>query len=64
MTEYIVKETDYPLAAKQEIVGELIRCKDCKWRDDCGHWLGCPVLNTDDDNFCSYAERRTDERQT
>lgn len=38
-----------------------IRCKACRWRDDYGHWLGCPVLNTDDDNFCSYAERRTDE---
>ena len=38
-----------------------IRCKDCRWRDDYGHWLGCPVLNTDDDNFCSYAERRTDD---
>ena len=40
---------------------EIIRCKDCRWRDDYGHWLGCPVLNTDDDNFCSMAERRTDD---
>ena len=39
---------------------EIIRCKACRWRDDYGHWLGCPVLNTDDDNFCSYAERKTD----
>lgn len=39
----------------------IIYCKDCKWRNDFGHWLGCPVLNVDDDNFCSMAERRTDE---
>ena len=30
---------------------EIIRCKDCRWRDDYGHWLGCPVLNTDDYNL-------------
>ena len=39
---------------------EVVRCKECRWRDDFGHWLGCPVLNVDDDNFCSMAERRTD----
>ena len=31
MAEYIVKETAYPLVTRQEIVGELIRCKDCKY---------------------------------
>lgn len=31
MSEYIVKETNYPLASGQEVVGELIRCKDCKY---------------------------------
>jgi hypothetical protein len=30
MSEYIVRETDCGLATKQEIVGELVRCKDCK----------------------------------
>ena len=39
MAEYIVKETAYPLVTRQEIVGELIRCKGCKhqikeWRTD------------------------------
>lgn len=29
MSEYIVKETGYPGAIKQEIVGELVRCKYC-----------------------------------
>ena len=45
----------------QMAYAQPIRCKACRWRDDYGHWLGCPVLNTDDDNFCSMAERRTDE---
>lgn len=31
MSEYIVRETGYPGTIKQEIVGELVRCKDCKW---------------------------------
>lgn len=43
-----------------EDVQPVVRCKDCVWRDEFGHWLGCPILNTDDDNYCSYAERRTD----
>ena len=32
MSEYIVRETGYPGAVKQEVVGELVRCKDCKHR--------------------------------
>ena len=35
---------------------KVIHCKDCRWRNDYGHWLGCPVLNTDDNNYCSFAE--------
>lgn len=31
MNEYIVKETGYPGALKQEIVQELVRCRDCMW---------------------------------
>lgn len=31
MSEYIVRETGYPGAIKQETVGELVRCKDCRW---------------------------------
>ena len=81
MAEYIVKEAAYPLATRQEIVGELIRCKECKhqikeWRADkrlknkgymvcgcdvvgdaCGFW----ALLGQDEDYCSYAERRTDE---
>lgn len=39
---------------------EIIRCKDCKYYDG----SPCEIVdwyNTSDD-FCSYAERRTDER--
>ena len=44
---------------------EIVRCKDCKHRDpedkkcDCGmQWCVFPKR---DDDFCSYAERKTDE---
>ena len=33
MSEYIVRETGYPGAVKQEVMGELVRCKDCKYFD-------------------------------
>ena len=45
---------------------EIIRCKDCKHFDiinqpfDMKHCRGFGVM-TDDDDFCSRAERRTDE---
>lgn len=29
MAEYIVRETGFPGTIKKEIVGELVRCKDC-----------------------------------
>ncbi len=45
---------------------EIIRCKDCKYYDPiyannegvCGHWNA----KTENNAYCSYAERRTDER--
>ena len=40
------------------VVGELIRCKDCKWhntdKDEC--WLS--GLDTDGYEYCSWAERK------
>ena len=30
--EFIVLEIGYPGATKQEVVEELVRCKDCKYR--------------------------------
>lgn len=65
--EYITKETFYPLATKQEIVGNLIRCRKCKW------WSGeeyreCRSPNWDTGTgeyfitpagfYCGWAERK------
>ena len=66
MAEYIVKETSYSLGnrqeaigveTQQEVIGELIRCKDCKYYDPNDH---CFLQGAEADDFCSYAERRTD----
>ena len=64
MSEYIVRETDYGLATKQEIVGELVRCKDCRWQGDDEH---CPVCNCcgreelpNGEWYCADGERKTD----
>ena len=47
-----------------EVVGELIRCKDCRWYiesdvfkgKDCTHFSGLKHPNPDD--YCSYCERK------
>lgn len=46
---------------------QIIRCKECRHRDEfgcCKYWvgltMGMPTTATDDDDFCSYAERRTE----
>lgn len=62
MSEYIVRETGYPGQLKQEIVGELVRCKDCKYNSClpehgnacCDTFYGM----TDQMGFCHYGERR------
>lgn len=56
MSEYIVRETGYPGQLKQEIVGELVRCKDCKHYGD-DHFCCYPWCTTPE-NFCSRGERR------
>ena len=41
---------------------EIIRCKDCK-KNPHWEWVGCPMTGKNTrkpDDFCSYAERRTD----
>lgn len=51
------------VCAHAEKVQELIRCKDCKWFGE----IGCAIRIVDDtdkpaeNDFCSFAERRTDE---
>ena len=43
---------------------EIVRCKDCKWFHD----IGCAIRIVDDsdepseNDYCSFAERRTDEQ--
>ena len=46
-----------------EVVGELVRCKECVWRDKdnqdedyCTYVKGLADIN--EDSFCSYGERR------
>ena len=52
----------------EEDVVKVVRCKDCKNRDEitgeCKHpkAVGWDVLIPDDNDFCSCGERRTDER--
>ena len=53
---------------KPEDAVRVVRCKDCKHREHndallyCGHTRGLAGSVSPDD-FCSYGERRTDERQ-
>ena len=61
MDEYIIKETAYPFANRQEIVGELIRCKDCKYYIKSESYCDCLGITISDLDFCSFAERRTDD---
>ena len=64
MSEYIVRETDCGLATKQEIVGKLVRCKDCKHSrtDDVfgGRWCQLPgsIKVVREEFFCADGERR------
>ena len=65
MCEYIVRETDCGLATKQEIVGELVRCKDCKWWKEledvkglkfCTYVIGAEFVREGID-YCSRGEK-------
>lgn len=54
--------TDYLL---DNDVIPVVRCKDCKHRDDgkCPMEDDCPWYETSDDGFCSYGERKEDNRE-
>lgn len=62
-TEYDCRTAIACIDAVPSIQPEIIRCKDCKWFGK----EGCAVLIVDDsdkpteDDYCSFAERRTDE---
>lgn len=64
--EYIVRETNYQDATKQEVIGELVRCKDCinnilgkNYNPLARHKRDC--IFKPDNWFCADGERRTDE---
>ena len=61
VNEFIVRETGYPGAVKQEIVGELVRCKDCRWKEqEEPGMVYCPATVggwVDEDWFCKGGER-------
>ena len=72
MTEYIVFSTRSNLKNGEEydcrgrIIGELIRCKDCKFFGDPSKCIakerkGLWSTTTKKDDYCSYAERKDDE---
>lgn len=47
---------------------EIIRCKDCKYRDEnwrrvSVRWLPCMDVRTGSNWFCGSAERRTDDER-
>lgn len=64
ITEYIVRETSYQDATKQEVIMELVRCKDCMYYDEsregvagfhrCSFFLRWEPTG----GFCHYAIRR------
>ena len=70
ITEYIVRETGFPGAIKQEVVREVVRCEKCKhWRKNISDVETCRVnreidgseRETRPDFFCADGERREDE---
>ena len=69
MAEYIIKEDVFPGTLMYDIVGELVRCRDCKFRNtiDCGmQFYGydddenlCLSDDwTEDDGFCYWGQRK------
>lgn len=63
MKEYIVEfgdalynEETGEAVFKPKIEGELIRCKDCKYYKE--NTLACSRYGLEDDDYCSWAERK------
>lgn len=61
MSEYIVRETGFPGTLKQEIVIEVVRCKDCKHWDEestfCLNIEGCYGYEMTPNWYCADGER-------
>lgn len=61
VTEDIEFDPEGNVSLKSKIVGEIVRCKDCKYyvANECRHPRA--MVFTEDNDFCSYAERRINE---
>ena len=63
MSEYIVRETGFPGTLKTETVGELVRCRDCRY-----FHYGTPCIrfgirmSRAHDDYCSYGGRKNAEQ--
>lgn len=58
MNEYIVRETGYPGTLKQEVVGELVRCKDCVWFAGHGYCNKNEMFVENYGWYCADGERK------
>ena len=61
MTKYFKVENERIYELPADVV-EVVRCKECKWRDDCEHYVLLAsfcgeVEKTAPLEYCSYAER-------
>jgi len=72
MSEYIVRETGYPGAVKQEVIGELVRCEDCRCLEVVNKEPVYAVCEKNNHTFylwqedtrkffCAYGERKDDD---
>ena len=61
------KDAEKALRGLPSAEPEIIRCKDCRWWEResiCeGHCLEMDLHHFDEDHYCSFAERRTDETE-
>ena len=65
--EYIFREIGFRGVLKQEIVGEIVRCRECKHRDaETGfcEGRGIPMQLVPCYGFCDKGERREDVEET
>ena len=58
--EEVLDEVETTLKELPSAQPEIIRCKDCKWKNNHNCTRVVEVW-IDDDKFCAWAERRTDE---
>ena len=62
--EQIVRLTVDGNETRAEVIGEIVRCRDCKHRDEyeCNHiMLGGTKCGVTDDWFCADGERKETE---